>query len=576
MKRIIALLLVLIMIVSLAACGTNASSQAEDSTEAVHSAPVEEVSTEAEVPETDEAAASAAEAEEEAALSVVEEAPVVSINYPIDGGGHTLSVLACRRFLAADALGDNDYSAQYTYPELAKRTGVDIEFNMLSEATYVEQTNLLISSEDFPDIFANGVGSYDQNMLGALEDGIVYDLTDTMAENAPDYYALIQSHPEWAASIATDGHYLTFQTCNIGVQSQGIMLRGDWMDELGLEIPTTIDELKDVLRAMHNAYDSPMTLLINRDLGDGLYTAFNHGEVGYSMNLVNFQQTAPNSGEVISAIASEGYFNHLTFMRELYEEGIINEDFLGIAKELGNYESSYYSNVCGAWYDGAETVDNGANAKDASWVALPISMPTYKDEEIHMSSYAEYGRGPSNAIVSGGSEQPEIAMMFLNYGYTPEGRELIQLGIENETFVRNEDGSVAYTELLTEYERGVRTAQWAYLTNSWMQTEQLESAVYMMYSDTATAACEMWTADAAAAGNSMTLPVGLSLNEDETAVVNQYLTDISTYFSEMATKYVICEITADEYKQALEEANKIGLDDVTAAYQSAFDRYMAS
>lgn len=67
----------------------------------------------------------------------------------------------------------------------------------------------------------------------------------------------------------------------------------------------------------------------------------------------------------------------------------------------------------------------------------------------------------------------------------------------------------------------------------------------------------------------------MSLNGDEIAVVSQYLTDIITYFSEMATKYVICEITADEYRQAVEEANTIGLEKITAAYQAAFDRHMA-
>lgn len=112
-------------------------------------------------------------------------------------------------------------------------------------------------------------------------------------------------------------------------------------------MPTTIDELTEVLRQFHETYDSSMTLLVNADLDDGLAAVFNHANVGLTRQMIGFQQTAPNSGEVVCAMASDGYFDHMTYLRELYAEGIISSDFLSISKENGNFESSYYTGVCG-------------------------------------------------------------------------------------------------------------------------------------------------------------------------------------------------------------------------------------
>lgn len=372
----------------------------------------------------------------------------------------------------AAALGDGDYSSHYVYPELVKRTGVEIEFQMLAETTFSEQVNLIISAQDYPDIFGNGVGSYDSNIIKAIEDEVVIDLMEYLPEHAPDYYALIEKYEDFGDMVRnSDGSITSFESCNVGVQSQGLYLRGDWMEELGLEVPTTIDEFTAVMEAFHTAYDTPMTLQVNTDLNDGLYYAFDHPEMGLSISRLPFQQSAPNSGVVIPSAASEGYFNHLTLLREYYEKGLINDDFLSISKENGNFESSFYSGVCGAWYDGAELADPSyaKNSNDPDWYGMPILRPVYNGEA-------------------------------------------------------------------------------------------------------ATEACKMWTEEAKNSDGSMALPTSLSLTAEENEEIAQYVTDICTYLAEFSNKYIMGIVSADEFKEAIEAANDLGLGEVTAVYQAAFDR----
>lgn len=580
MKKISALFLALCLLMSLlSGCGGSGSSaEAPASTpsqkEASESAPTspEAPSVEAFAPEADASAISEEASEAESSV------PKVTISYPIPGEDNRLSMVQCLRNHAAAVLGDGDFSNQYVYPELAKRTGVEIDFEMIAETAYTERLNLIIVSQDFPDIFGQGIGTYDNNPMKAIADDVVLDLAPLLAENAPDYNDLIVNREGFAdAVVNSDGSICKITSCNIGVQSQGMFIRGDWLDALGLEVPTTIDEMTEVLRAFHNAYNTPMTLLVNADLDDGLAAAFDHSNVGFTRQMLGFQQTAPDSGEVICAMASEGYFDHMTLLRQYYAEGLINGDFASISKENGNFESTYYTGQCGIWQEGCEIADSSyaENANDPNWVALPMLTPTNGDKETHMSSFTEVMAGMASVYISTGCANPEMALQFLNYGFTPEGKDLVAFGIEGETYYKDEDGNVQYSELLTDYPDGIRAAEWLYLINSWMPTEQQMASVNMKYSPTAVEAYEMWTEAAKKSDSSMTLPMMLSLTTEENDVVSQYCGDLCTHFSEYTAKYIMGTIDEAGFRQAIVDADKIGLQEVTAAYQSAYDRYLA-
>src|SRR5699024_6640472 len=99
----------------------------------------------------------------------------------------------------------------------------------------------------------------------------------------------------------------------------------EWLEELGLEMPTTTDELKEVLIAFRDndpAGDGetiPMSFIINdgdRDPGF-LFGSFGLGD-NYDHTVVN------NDGEVILTAADEGYIEAIEFMNELYDEYLID------------------------------------------------------------------------------------------------------------------------------------------------------------------------------------------------------------------------------------------------------------
>lgn len=564
-KRLLAAILALALLAALSAC----SGKTVETTESPAPPETAQGSSASEAPE------SPAEASDEPVSEPVEE--VSTVTYPIPGD-YTLTMVQNLMNNASAVLPNATYADQYCYETICKKTGVTIDFIMIGEAAYSEQLNLIVASQEYPDIFGQGIGSYDTNVIKAIQDEVIIDFSDMVAQYMPDYYALLQAYPDYADSVYnTDGSLSKVTSCNINLQTQGMYVRGDWLNKLGLEVPKTIDDLTEVCRAFHTEFGTTMTLLVNSDLDDGLSTSFGHSAVGLSKQMMGFQQTAPNSGEVICTTASEGYIQHLGLLRQYYEEGLINEDFLTISKEYGNFESSYYTGICGFWQDGCEIADASyaANANDPDWTATAIAAPAPEGAENHMSVFTEKSTGLSSSFISATCEHPAVALQFLNYGFTEEGKSLVAFGILNETYTIDENGNVAFTDLIMEHPQGSRNAEWLYLCSGWMPVLQQESALNMRYTSQAPVdAYTLWTEIAKAGDDTMVIPQKATLTTEEQDIVSSKQGDISTHFAEAAAKYIMGEIDEAGYRSAIETAQKLGLDEVTAIYQAAFDRYM--
>ena len=116
--------------------------------------------------------------------------------------------------------------------------------------TYLEQLNLRIAAGDMPDMFTpwNGVETE------LIENGALLDLTDLLPEKAPHLWESIPGDV-WDAVKANDPTgqnriYVIPQVMSYG--RNGAMIRKDWLDNLGLDMPTTQEEFVEVLRAFKN------------------------------------------------------------------------------------------------------------------------------------------------------------------------------------------------------------------------------------------------------------------------------------------------------------------------------------
>src|SRR5512136_1787770 len=152
------------------------------------------------------------------------------------------------------------YGEILCYQELEKRTGIHIEFQHPPVGQALDQFNLMIASQKYPDVIEFGFGGEAGSSSTApggpgryLQDGVILKLNDLIDKYAPNFKKLMTEHPDWRKQIVTDnGEIYGFPFIRGDpylLVYQGPIIRGDWLANLKLSVPTTLDDWHTMLVA---------------------------------------------------------------------------------------------------------------------------------------------------------------------------------------------------------------------------------------------------------------------------------------------------------------------------------------
>ncbi len=131
------------------------------------------------------------------------------------------------------------------YEQYEKKTNVKLEFIHPPAAQEKESFNLMIASQDFPDIVEYGWQGYPGGTQKAIEDKVIVKLNDVVDKYAPELKKFTSENPDIAKQYKTDiGALYVFPALSIehNDYNAGFILRKDWLDELNLAVPETVDE----------------------------------------------------------------------------------------------------------------------------------------------------------------------------------------------------------------------------------------------------------------------------------------------------------------------------------------------
>ena len=137
--------------------------------------------------------------------------------------------------------------------KLAEETGVKVEYIHPVQGQGAEQIQLLIASDELPDLVKHSWNTYPGGPEMAIADEYIYDIGDLIDKFAPALKKMLSEKKEWDKQIKTDsGKYYSvpmFLEPGLLQICYGPVLRGDLLEKLKLEAPTTIEEWEKVLRA---------------------------------------------------------------------------------------------------------------------------------------------------------------------------------------------------------------------------------------------------------------------------------------------------------------------------------------
>lgn len=217
---------------------------------------------------------------------------------------------------------------------------MDLEFEYFSSKSseYANQLSLMCSSnnETLPDVLwgFNELGRTNWHSYG--EEGYLIDLTDYIEEYAPDYLEHLNalSDKDKArivnAGTSEDGAFysmpmLTTDACdNLG---DLIYINQTWLDKLGKSVPTTPDELYDVLKAF--ATQDPNGNGKADEIGMfGNVSATTHFVTYVINSFVYYDNKQPfdvSDGKVWPVATTDEYRQALIFLNKLCKEGLLSD-----------------------------------------------------------------------------------------------------------------------------------------------------------------------------------------------------------------------------------------------------------
>ena len=597
--RTLALLLAACLLLGiLAACGSAESAPPASSEEAQEEAPAEEAPEEAasaedastQAPEND--GASAAEEAQEPAEDAEEPAedaeasagtftgaiPAAdsSVNYPIDDAGITLSFWSP---FNSNMPGVYDYITDIpAVAAISEATGVEIDWTTVSGMEMFQSFNLMAASGDYCDLVTAAVECYSGGAVGALDDGIIVDLTDYIEENCPEYLAAYETRNATKDIVTDDGRY----ACLYGAydslaNSQGYVIRQDWLEDLGLESPETYDDYFDVLSAFKDAYGCTDAFMMDETSQDEYHTSGGFGVPGYKTGMFGAGSDLYQvDGEVRSSFNQDGYRDYLREMHRWFEAGLFSADFVTLPS-MPNHDSRAQliaSENSGIWYVGATSIEGqqdmiGGDAK-ITGILDPRTTP---GEKNHFST-ATIINTQCNVSVSTDCDNIEAALQYLNYYFTDEGIRLYNYGVEGESY-EMVDGELRYTDLVMNPVAGYTpyTMSEAFVLVGYVASVTDPYRANYFASDAAVETLDLWNE---MQDNAWSLPKGVALSSEESGEASALQSDIYTYVAERIPQFILGTLDIEsDWDGFVSDCEDMGLGTVIDIYQAAYDRYAA-
>lgn len=587
MKKLLAMVLSLTLVAALfAGCGDGTASVPASASAPEQTAPVVEEETTA-VSEPGSAVDSAQEEApvEQAAHDVnfpgFEDAQLDYSNdysLPISEDGAELTMLTTAVNLMGDLgnLGINNYNDFEYMQELEARTGVHVETTEVNFFTASEQYNVMLASGDYPDLLKNVGSYYSTGLAGALADEIIVDLTDDLAEYAPNYDYMIHSNAAQTPYFLTDGMVLQFMgTYESFVNNQGLVVRKDWLEECDLEVPETYDQLHDVLVAFKDKYDCSTAIYMNNNCTITTLTE------GYNVATYNVSGTGGaggsgaglpyfvDDGVVKCSFLEDGYRDYLKMLNSWYDEGLMDRDFVSIEYDpFSSYLSGQItSDQMGVWCTSGEGIDN---------YTVPVAcMASPVQNEGDMQHLTEIALAPADDItavsISANCQETELAMQWLDYWFSEDGILLYNFGLEGVDYELDENSTPLFTEAVVNNEFSLSASNYMRCRCAFgtMPSLMLRYRSAYLNSDLVNEAWDVWTSNL---DGTMAISSNVTMTTEQKEAEGYKAGDIITYANQMIAQFAIGEADIDsqwdEFVSALKE---MGIDECVELEQAAYD-----
>ena len=568
-KKLTAILLAMALLVTLAACGGTAGSQAiasqEPAEQQQETAPVES-------PQDQEDSAPAAEASQVTAETSQPARNDTVIEYPL-ADGETLSIWCAKP--GGPPIVRDSWAELEIFQQAEEHLGVKIDWHEVDMMAMETQFNLMAATGTYTDIVAGVVQNYSTGIVGAYEDGVVMDIADLVYDNMPNYWNLVHTDAEKEKYVTTeDGQELAIYVVNDQpLTERGLLIRQDWLEEQGLKTPETFEELEASLLAFQSAYHCSDPLYVG-ETGLAVPALTSGYDIAYFAS--DLALYVDDQGELVCSYLTDDYRDYLEMMNRWMNEGLFDGDSVLNASmfNMNTTQTKVCGDDVGAFHTSANQLSTYYTyTSNENFDVTPINVVVRNqgdDTVNHFGSY-EPVQGGQTVSISTDCTNPQLALRWIDYWYTEEGTMYMTYGIEDYTYTVAEDGTVTFTDMIVNNTDGMSPEGMImkYNCQGKICGVMMQKALWAYYSDKQKEVLDFWSSQVE---YDRSVPGYVTLTTAESAEYSAGVADILSYAESELTKFIFGDRPISQWDDFTAELENMGIRDMIAIYQGAYDR----
>ena len=318
------------------------------------------------------------------------------------------------------------------FKRLEEKTNVHIEWTAIQSDQWGDKITLNMANLNTLTDFVFSAGFSDSDLLRYADQEVIIPLEDYIDSCMPNLSKVFEKYPEYRSMCEDeDGHIWALPWIEqLGADKTAIQtvdymsfINKKWLDFLGLEIPTTVDEFEEVLIAFRDHASEiqaefgidgsiiPMSFIMNDGGQDPCILINGFGE-GIGDPDKGRHIAVTDEGKVICTATTEGFKKGMQWLHKLYEENLIDPE--AFTQEWSTYVSKGKSGRYGVAF--SWDIANIDNLTD--WVPLPALTADVRNITPQNGSFTSgFDRG--RCVVTCVAEDPEMVCSWLDVMYDP-------------------------------------------------------------------------------------------------------------------------------------------------------------
>jgi len=488
-----------------------------------------------------------------------------------------------------------------------EKLGVDIQWKEPASGQSAEQFNLIVAGKEMPDImYYSWLTNYPGGPDAAIADGKILRLNEYIEQYAPNFSAYLEAHPDIAREIKTDTGNIycfpavyTYTSPDSDVWQNtierepyeesfiGLIIRRDLLEKANLDMPETIDDWYEALKAFQEmGIKYPLSCMVSfatlaQTFGpawDVTLPLIGLGGMGGGADFA-----LREDGTIQYGPAEDGYYDYLAFMHKLYEEGLLDPDFM--VQDRTTMDTKVANGEVGAWINMLPSGIGGMEAQaraidpDTAFDAVGVANPVREEGAKLRYRQGNLAYTGSGAAITTSCKDVATACRVLDYAWSDEGNNLLNWGIEGESYEIVDGWPQLTQQILSVTDMSISDAFSRYrnLNGPYPQDHSQRLVSKRNYSlpegalDENIDALDIWSSErngVVRAG----LPSVTMLPEEAGEYATAY-NEISTYVAEMYAKFIMGTEPLENFGKYQQTLYDMGLARVLELQTGALERY---